>query len=36
MNRNVRLNVISRRGPDPNGVPRSPDKHTAKIERASG
>ena len=25
MNRSVSVNVTSRRGPDPNGVPRSPD-----------
>jgi hypothetical protein len=34
MKRSVGLNVISRRGPDPNGVPRSPAKHTVKIEKS--
>jgi hypothetical protein len=34
MKRSVGLNVISRRGPDPNGVPCSPAKHTVKIEKS--
>jgi hypothetical protein len=35
MNSSVNLNVSSCRGPDPNGVPRSPTPHSARIERAN-